>query len=365
MPKTIVISAVNITEGGTLTILRDCVATAQKSLVGWRIIVMVHDFPLITTPNIEVRVFPKIKESWLKRIWLEWVGFKKISQDLEPDIWLSLHDITPRVIATRQIVYCHNPAIFYKISLREAFLEPKLLLFKIFYGFIYGTFIRKNSYVIVQQQWIRNEFKKRFGNIPIIVAHPFIEKPRVHGELRRSENLIFFYPALPRVFKNIEILGEATKILNARGISKFEIRVTISGSENRYARILKARFGQTPSIHFIGRQNSQQMLTQYKESSAVIFPSKLETWGLPISEAKSFGLPLIVADEPYAVETVGNYDAVSFFPKDRPDILADLMQNMIEGKWIPDGNTTCQPDKPYTENWQQLFTIISDLATHN
>ncbi|WP_374623693.1 glycosyltransferase [Pandoraea sp.] len=359
MRKIIVISAVNIVEGGTLTVLRDCVNAARESLKDWRIIVMVHDSELIKTDGVEVRAFPRVKSSWLRRIWIEWVEFRNISEEIRPDIWLSLHDITPRVKAVRQVVYCHNPAIFYRVTSREAVFEPKLLLFNWFYGIIYRAFIHRNSHVIVQQQWIRDEFKRRFGNLPLVVAQPCSDSSENHGEVRPGKPVVFLYPALPRVFKNFEILGEAAEILQSRGVSGFEVRLTVSGRENRYAHWLKKRFGRTPPVRFIGRQNFQQMKFQYSEASAIVFPSKLETWGLPITEAKSYGLPVLVADAPYANETVGNYDAVSFFPPNRPEILANLMQDLIVGTWNPTGNIGKPLDSPFARNWSELFQIIT------
>ena len=155
MTRTLVISAVNFTEGGPLTVLHDAVHAARETLPGWRIVVMAHDASLITTAGVEVRAFPATKTSWLQRLKLEWHGFMRESRALQPDVWLSLHDITPRVVARHQAVYCHNPAAFHRIGWREAFLEPKFLLFNLFYGRLYGMFIHRNRQVIVQQQWLR------------------------------------------------------------------------------------------------------------------------------------------------------------------------------------------------------------------
>lgn len=359
MKKTLIISAVNFTEGGPLTVLRDCVAAARSTLPEWRIVVMAHDARLIDTPGVEVMAFPETKTSWARRLKLEWHGFRKLSQELKPDLWLSLHDITPRVVAGRQAVYCHNPAAFYRIGWREAFLEPKFLLFNLFYGWLYGAFVRRNRQVIVQQQWLRDEFRRRFGALPLIVAYPSVDIPPTHGQLRPGRRAVFFYPALPRVFKNLELLGKAAEILKARGVDGFEIRLTVAGAENRYARWLKSRFAATPALRFIGRQNAQQMKQQYADATAVIFPSRLETWGLPITEAKTHGLPLLVADAPYARETVGTYDAVSFFPPHRAEVLADQMLAMIEGNWAPAGNTGITPTVPFAQDWSQLMKLLT------
>ena len=140
----------------------------------------------------------------------------------------------------------------------------------------------------------------------------------------------------------------------------FEIRLTTDGRENRYARWLRKQFGATPHVRFIGRQTQDEMRSQYSQASAVVFPSKLETWGLPISEAKSQKIPLLVAELPYARETVGTYDLVSFFPVDSPETLADLMQSMLKKSWQPTGNQLSAPPSPFAPDWASLWGMLID-----
>ncbi|MDE3208962.1 MAG: glycosyltransferase family 1 protein, partial [Pseudomonadota bacterium] len=174
----LVISAINILDGGPLTVLKECVANAISSLRDqWEIIVLVHHRSLIEESGVTIIEFPASKRSWLTRLYYEWWHFNKLSKTLAPDIWLSLHDITPRVKAGIQAVYCHNPAAFYKISLHEAWLEPRFLLFNLFYQYLYKAFIKRNRYIIVQQEWLRQEFKKRYKVHDIIVAHPVNSSP--------------------------------------------------------------------------------------------------------------------------------------------------------------------------------------------
>ena len=359
--KTLVISAVNFTEGGPLTVLRDCVETAAQVLPDWRIVVMAHDAALLQTPGIDVRAFPQTKTSWVKRVVLEWVGFKRIAEEIDPDLWLSLHDITPRVNARRQAVYCHNPSPFYSLSPSDILLEPKLFLFRLFYARLYGLLIGRNTHVIVQQQWMRDEFRRRFGTeLPVVVAHPSLDTSPTHGRVTTGQPFVFLYPALPRVFKNLQVLGEAALLLHARGVSGFEIRLTIDGTENRYARWLQNRFADTPGLTFMGRQTATQMIAHYGEAHALLFPSKLETWGLPITEAKQRGLPMLVAEAPYARETVGTYDRVNFFAPDDAAGLAKLMQSMIDGSWKPLGNAAVAPSEPFAANWTALWRLLAD-----
>ena len=341
--------------------LRECLASAVAELPAeWEIVAFVHRADLINEPRVRLISIPSSKKSWFHRLYWEWFGFMRISRELNPALWLSLHDITPRVSATRQAVYCHNPSPFYCIRLREALMEPTFLMFNQFYALLYRVFIHRNYCVIVQQDWLRAEFIKRMGQLPVIVAHPSMptnERTPTHAP---GSKFVLIYPALPRVFKNIETLCKAAQILASRGINGFEVRLTLDGTENRYARWLRSRFGDTAQVRFIGRQTKDQMTAHYGEASAVVFPSKLETWGLPITEAKAQRRPLLVADLPYARETVGNYDLVSFFPADSPEALADLMQSLVAKTWQPTGNHHADPVSPFAPDWASLWGILTD-----
>ena len=133
----LVISAINLTEGGPLTVLNDCVAAAIELLEEhWDVVVLVNDRALVKMPGATIIEFPHSKHYWLLRLYYEWWHFRSLSKKLKPDLWLSLHDITPWVQARRQAVYCHNPAPFYQMTIREAWLEPKFLLFNLFYRYL-------------------------------------------------------------------------------------------------------------------------------------------------------------------------------------------------------------------------------------
>ena len=363
-PLRIVVSAVNFTEGGPLTVLRECLASAIAALPAeWEVVALVHRADLIHEPRVRLISIPSSKKSWFHRLYWEWFGFKRISREVKPALWLSLHDITPRVSVTRQAVYCHNPSPFYRIGLREALMEPTFFMFNQLYAFLYRVFIRRNYCVIVQQDWLRSEFIRRIGQLPVVVAHPSMRIDERASTPTPGSIFVFIYPALPRVFKNIETLCKAVQILASRGISGFEVRLTLDGSENRYSRWLLSKYGKTAQVRFIGRQTKDEMATQYREASAVVFPSKLETWGLPITEAKAQKRPLLVADLPYARETVGTYDLVSFFPAESAESLADLMESMVDQTWQPTGNHHANPKAPFAADWASLWGILIDGLT--
>lgn len=361
--RRVVVSAVNFTEGGPLTVLRDCLRAAVATLPDeWEIVALVHDAALVKEPRVRVVYFPQAKGSWLKRLALEWRGFEKHFRDEPVDLWLSLHDVTPRVQARRQAVYCHNPAPFYDLPWHEARLEPKLWLFNRFYAYLYGAFIRRNRWVIVQQQWIRKAFTTRFGSLPVVVAHPDVKLPPADWsglpDSTVNVHCVLLYPTLPRVFKNVETVMEAMQLLAATGQTGIELRVTISGEENPYARWLHERFHGTPGVRFVGRQTPEQMAKQYQEANAVLFPSKLETWGLPISEAKAWRKPLLVADLPYAHETVGSFDQVTFLPATDAAAWARSIAALAQDEWRVAPTEGARVPEPYAPSWPALWQLL-------
>ncbi len=369
MSKIVVISAVNITDGGPLTVLRECLDAAVQCLyTDWKIIALVHNKELLKglkTNRIKVIEFPNAKKSWLRRLWLEWVYFDFISRGLKPNIWLSLHDITPRVQAKYQAVYCHCPAPFHKVTWPEAYFDPKFAMFCFFYDWIYRAFIFRNSTVVVQQEWLRQAFQKRYQHPNILVAYPTRKNSSSTslsslplGEFSRDRKLIMLYPVLPRVHKNFEVICDAVRELPLSVTDCVELRLTVSGTENRYANYIYKCYSRQSNIKFIGHQSKQDMEKEYQHCNLVVFPSRLESWGLPISEAKALGKPLLVADLPYAYETVGNYSAVTFLPANDYLAWSNVIEKIIKGVHTFDQHIYSLPDEPFASDWFAFWNFL-------
>lgn len=358
----IVISGVNLVEAGPLSVFRDAIKSFVENFLNeYELILFVHKRSLVDDlipAEVEVVEFRYPKKSWLLRVWFEYVHLYFISKKINPFLWFSMHDISPFVKCKNQAVYCHNPAAFYNLSLREGMIEKSLIFFRFFYSFFYRINIHSNKYVIVQQDWLRKIFIKRYKIDKVIVAYPNISIPSKQS-LQTSTAAVptFFYPAYPRVFKNLEVLFKAAQILK-KSHKGFEIVVTIDGSENRYSKHLREIYGSIEQIKFIGLQSRDRVFQLFDSCSCLVFPSKLETWGLPITEAKFFGKPILVANCAYAKETVGNYDKACFFNPTDAENLASIMKSYIEGKIVYDKTNFTQPAEPFTETWKELFYLL-------
>ena len=369
--KIIVLSGINLIEGGPLTIYKECLRYVENYLLeNYEIVALVHSKELFSEFDSRIKFVEcrDSKKSYLKRFYYEYFYFKKLSKKLKPYLWFSLHDMTPNVIADKRAVYCHNPIIFYNINKKDMINEFKMFMFSKFYKYVYKINIQRNDFVVVQQDWIRKRFKKIFKTKNVIVAHPNVVIDNLDLEKTKQNNIkivknSFLYPSFPRVFKNFEVICEAVKILEETNIRDFTVYLTIDGSENSYSKKLFEKYKDLKNLKFLGLLKRKELMEYYKSSENIIFPSKLETWGLPISEAKAFGKNIILADLEYAHETLGTYENVMFFDPDNAKELSEKMKILINDRENKenikfDGNIKKNIEKPYCKNWKELFDIL-------
>ena len=368
MIKAIIISAVNLVDGGTFAILLDCLKRLSDSnLTGeYRFLVLVNSINRMPNyKNIEYLEFPKAKKHYVYRLYYEYFKFKKISKLYHPVLWLSLHDVSPRVEADVQAVYMHNSTPFYKPKWRDWKYVPINAIWAYLYKYLYRINIHSNAYLIVQQAWLRNEFSEMFSfpKDRIIVARPSsltkVASPSDTIHFGKSEPFVFFYPAYPRVFKNFDVICEAAEILEKEKARKIKIVLTIDGTENGYSKNLVARYSHNSLIDFKGLIPQSEMNNYYAKTGCLIFPSRLETWGLPLSEFKIFDRPMLVADLPYAHESTAGASKVCFFDPNSANDLANAMKAIAKGdsslfKPVKDKNI----EKPSSTSWEGLFDIL-------
>lgn len=371
LKKTIVISGINMVEGGILSIMSDCLKYLDTHLYhDYTIFALVHDKALFNTEHIHYIEYKDSKSSWLKRIRYEYLYFKKLSNDLKPCLWLSLHDMSPNVEAQVKAVYCHNATPFYKPDIRTLLLEPKLVAFSAFYKYLYKINIQKNDYVIVQQKWIRQEFKKLFGLNNVVVAYPTAGSNReteklgsTKAALRKDDaelHKFFFYPSFPRVFKNFEAVLEASRMLHQKGYRNYKVIITIAGNENKYAAQLYSQYKNDPHIVWSGLLPREEIFRIYDRADCLLFPSRLESWGLPISEFRSFNKPMILADLPYARETAEGYNQARFVDLDNANGLAEAMEELLNDRlrFNPILKKDAHNSELNVNGWGELFDVL-------
>ena len=229
-------------------------------------------------------------------------------------------------------------------------------MFSFFYKYLYRINIKSASAIIVQQDWIRKKFLEMYPVKSVMVARPDFEIDYTFEKTDKSnEKKVFIFPAYPRFFKNYEVICEAVKLLDKYD---FEVFFTLDGSENQYAKDIYKKYGALKQIKWLGLIDRNRVFEIYNKSDCLIFPSQLETWGLPISEYKLTGKPIILSDLPYAYETLGCYEKCIFFDSTNSKELAKYMESIILEKEIYTPQYFEKFEEPYFECWGELLEYI-------
>jgi hypothetical protein len=102
----------------------------------------------------------------------------------------------------------------------------------------------------------------------------------------------------------------------------------------------------------VGRLNHADCLAEYQLADALVFPSVLESYGLPLVEAMVMGIPIVAADLPYArvlCRDQGIYfDPVS--PSSLVQACEELKTRLLAG-WRPDWSSSLDT---MPKTWQSV-----------
>ena len=333
----ILVYDVAASEGGALTILNDFMLEIEN-----------HDdkdikwFFLVSTPqlnasqNIEVLSFPWIKKSWLHRIWFEHMICPRLVHQLRVDLVFSLQNIIVPNIDVPQVLYVHQPLPF--VSYHFKFTEN--LLFWVYQNIIGKMIvhsIRKSKKVIVQTKWMKQACLKQamVADDKIVVISPKINifSVNVYKDSLKNRK-VFFYPAGVYEYKNYDLILQACYILQSSGFDDYKVIFTLSGDENAYTKQLRKRTEDSKlNISFEGLLKREEVFTLYAKS-VLLFPSFIETFGLPLLEAKTLGCIILAADMPFGQEILQGYPNVRFYDAKDAKALAQDMIDCISGKLV-------------------------------
>lgn len=361
----IVLSGANIKSGGPLQIFKDILFHLNSEYPNEKVTAIVNNvnlFPALN--NVQYVELPLYKKIIVLKFFYEYVWYYFLSKRLRPTLWLSLNDCTPSVRAGTRAVYCHNATPFYPRTKHDLLDPNRAFLQSFYYWVFYRINIHKNDYVIVQQRWFKDYFEKIFRlKREKIIINPFsIDIKNFFNDVAVQRNqddkefYNFIYPTKAVSYKNLKIVFEAARALEKKGISNFKIFITINGTENQYSKQLYNEFKSLRCIVWLGNISRENLEKYYAVTDCLLFPSKLETWGLPISEFKKYERPMIIADLPYAHETAGSYPYLKFFNPNNLTELEAYMSQLIKKETVKfDENLEPTLEQPFAYNWKELF----------
>lgn len=336
--RILIINATASKLGGALTILRDFLAvvrtTDNKSM-----------YYIFTGADLNEFVCDNIRIINIKTHGFGIGGIKRIIWDsfglfafcifkkIKPDLIISFQNTGVLYPGVKQLIYYHqsiplfdNKWKFYKKD------EFALFLYKYIYPHFVRVFKNADSEIVVQTESIKKRFLSKFEHSdekvhvisPDINVRPISQIALINLDKSRFH---IFYPTNYEKYKNYEILFEAIAKIKEKHpeiSGKLILHITLD-KNNRKVTDRVHRLDIMNNVNFLGSIPQEDVFSYYKSVNLLVFPSYIETVGIPLVEAASFGLSILAADLDYAHEALKNYMGVTFVEFDKPGKWADAI----------------------------------------
>ena len=116
----------------------------------------------------------------------------------------------------------------------------------------------------------------------------------------------FLYPASNFLYKNHETINRAIEYLNDNNIQNFQVIFTLNSNQLPY---------HNKQIKYIGHVDRKKIMNMYN-THVLIFPSYIESFGLPLIEAALHADVVLAADTEFSRELLSNYSNVYYYKYD-------------------------------------------------
>lgn len=150
-----------------------------------------------------------------------------------------------------------------------------------------------------------------------------------------SHQVTFFYPASKLFYKNHLLILDTLTLLKKRQLQKKAIfAVTLAIGDYPVFDEKVQLLGLSGNIAYLGVLSYEKVIDHYISADAILFPSYIETFGLPLAEAGFLGKKIICADLPYSRDVLTGYQGVSFLDYQDAKKWADAMESVIRQKTV-------------------------------
>lgn len=356
----IFILATAATTGGALSILKDFLSLAKDD--GNVYTVCINKKIKDEINNYENFKFIYIDtKSWTKRLLFDFFRVKKIIKESNCQVCINFQNI-PIKTDVVQVVYIHQSLPFSNIDFKlNSRHNIKLWLYKKFYGKLIKLNSAYAKHFVVQTDWIKNALCQEgiATEDKISVIRPVIEvtKPQKKTPRYTKQN-VFFYPADGYSYKNHIVVIEALGYLGGVYLYDNSIKIvfTLNSCDNPELVNRAKELGIDDYIEYTGYIDREEVMSLYSESKALIFPSRLETFGIPLIEASLFNLPIIVSDELYSRDVLSEYSKVIYCKSLEPEHWANAIKIVLMTKFEWSNEKI-----KVRSQWSDVYKLIASL----
>ena len=298
--------------------------------------------PLEPLPlNFHLRRLPV--QSAKQRLWWDQVTLPRLAVNEHADVVLAILSFGSARPACPQIAFLRNPihCRYYTMGLSaKGRLDVALRR-----HFLYLT-LRASRLIVAPSAAIRDVVRKAHPNLPIerfrVLPHAFDREQFANSsdlpkdvaavlpEERTDDAVRLLYVGHILPYKGFGTMLEAIRLMDEKGL-KFKLYLTIArenwpvGFDHWMADVSRQRLNDRVVV--LGRVSGSAVANLYRRCDILWFPSLCETFGWPIIEAMSFGLPIVAVDMPLNREMAG--EAALYYPPLQAEAAADAVSRLV------------------------------------
>ncbi|UNK62860.1 glycosyltransferase [Buttiauxella ferragutiae] len=358
----IIIIATAAVEGGALSVLNDLVGYIKRDNNFY--IVYINEKALNKLPqidNVEYRIVDT--KTLYKRFYFDFYGFNNFVKQEKPSLCFNMQNVAVRT-SCPQIVFIHQPIPFSDVKFN--FFNRVELRYNM-YKYIYFAYMRLNNAfakkIIVQTHWMNKAVKVRLKRkeSDIIIVKPNVDISLVRTWTYEGGN-DFFYPAAEYSYKNHEILIDAFALLSKEFLRNNHVRLVFtleieSLSERIINKIKHCELAEF--VIFLGKVSRDDVLNRLLKSRALVFPSILESFGVPLVEAAKLSVPIIASDLEYSREVLNDYQRVIYCTSTNAEEWSHAIERTVNRQELTE---SISPVFSYGSDWDKIHYIYDEIA---
>lgn len=274
------------------------------------------DFP--DEPHLQVVERPLEEKNYLARLyWFEW-GLGRAAESVKADVLICLSNSGQGTKSVPHVVLIHQSLPFIRDAL--ATLDVKERIRMRFIRFVMWRSCRTACATVVQTnvmaQAVIDAYHLDSKSVHVITPDTKIQAPPHGDEIPDRIRPMLAVPADKRLlyignsspYKSLETLVNGITILRHR-IPEATLFMTLAESHP---------FAGVAGVICLGSLNREEVSYAYGLATLFVVASLAEASPLPLLEAQSLNVPILVADRPYAREICQD-SAAYFSPKDAHD----------------------------------------------
>ncbi len=294
----------------------------------------------------------------VKRLWLS--GGKNLQKD--HDVYIFFTPIIPllffpkkSIVVVHDFAYLELPPHTFKEKVSRTILR-----------FLHGASLHKATKIVAVSNTAKQSVIRFFNIAPekiTVIYNGFIPLGEVGKAIEVPEKF-FLFAGVIKARKNVfGVIHAFAEFAQTDTNHSLVIAGKTGGVYAQEAERLVEELGITEQVRFVGYVTDEELRYLYTKATALVFPSFVEGFGMPVLEAMSAGLPVITSNTGALAEVAG--DAALLANPHSPSSIARAMQRLADDPLLRDMYREMGRKRAAEFSWEknakEFSTLIDSL----